>query len=112
MEKSKPDYKRIYSDIINKKYPHKKKECQSILEKDNLSFLDVMKMNTLIFGVKSKEAELFNGKHRAYNKSTILDILHYQEENRLNNTQLAIHFQLSRNSVAKWKKIFAVKFCN
>lgn len=33
-------------------------------------------------------------------------MLDYQKGNGLNNTGLAKHFSLSRNSVAKWKKYF------
>lgn len=59
-----PDYKHIYTDIIGKRFHHKKEECQTILEKD------------------------------------------YQKNNNLNSSQLANHFKLSRNTMAKWKKMF------
>lgn len=32
----KPDYKRIYSDLIDKKFPERKKEFKFILEKKTL----------------------------------------------------------------------------
>ncbi|MBB4804834.1 hypothetical protein HNP38_000106 [Chryseobacterium defluvii] len=103
MEKSKsPDYRVIYTDIINKKYPHKKELCSSILEKKQLSNLDIINLNTKIFGLQAKE----NQKLRSYNKSTILYILDYQRKYKLNNSQLAKHFKLSRNTIAKWKKYF------
>ncbi|MCT2409333.1 helix-turn-helix domain-containing protein [Chryseobacterium antibioticum] len=105
MEKSYPDYKRIYNDIITKRYPQKKKICRGILEKEELSALDVIKLNSLIFETKNKEATIFNQQHRSYDKSAILDILNYQKKNKLNNTQIALHFKLSRNSIAKWKKM-------
>lgn len=105
MEKSYPDYKRIYNDILIKRYPQKKKICRGILEKEKLSALDVIKLNSLIFETKNKEASIFNQQHRSYDKSAILDILNYQKKNNLNNTQIALHFKLSRNSIARWKKM-------
>lgn len=100
----KPDYKKIYSDLLSKKYPHKSEECSILLNKDDLSILDIINLNKKIFGNQDVEIAKENQKHRSYNKETILQILEYQNKNRLNNTQLANHFHLSRNTVAKWKK--------
>lgn len=104
----KPDYKVLYYDIITKKYPDKKEQCKTILEKENLSFADIIELNKKIFGT-DKEMELANQRHRSYSKKDILQILDYQRNNKLNNNQLANHFKLSRNTVAKWKKIFRTK---
>lgn len=49
-----------------------------------------------------------NKSHRAYSKEAIYKILEYQKKNCLNNTQLAKHFKLSRNTVTKWKILFNV----
>ncbi len=100
-----PDYKIIYTDIINKKYPHKAIECSSILEKKELSVIDIIELNQKIFGT---DIESFNRKYRSYSRQDILHILNYQKRYNLNDSQLANHFKLSRNSVAKWKKIFQV----
>ncbi|NML72177.1 helix-turn-helix domain-containing protein [Chryseobacterium sp. RP-3-3] len=108
MENSQPDYRRIYTDIICRKYPHKEERCKTLLNKKDLSFLDIIKLNSLIFETKSKETMSFNQRHRSYNESTIIEILKYQKINKLNNTQLANHFKLSRNSIAKWKTLFAI----
>lgn len=102
-----PDYKRIFIDILQKKYPHKKEECKTLLNKKKLSVLDIIELNQRIFG-KNKESEQFNQKHRTYNKPDILNILDYQKKHKLNNSQLAKHFKLSRNTVAKWRKMFLV----
>lgn len=102
---SKPDYKRIYSDILSKKYPEKKEECISLLEKQSLSNLDIIRLNDKIFGRDNANKE-FNQKHRSYQKSDILQILDYQKKYKLNNSQLANHFNISRNTVTKWKKMF------
>lgn len=100
------NYKQIYTDILSCKFPEKIDNCRFFLEKNNLSSLDVIQLNNLIFG--KNNTSTFNGKHRAYNKEEILKILKYQKCNKLNNTQLAMHFELSRNTVTKWKKLFSI----
>lgn len=100
-----PDYKRIYSDILLKKYPEKKEKCSLLLEKRKLSCIDVIEINRIIFS-KNKKIEPSNQKLKAYRKSDIFKILDYQKNNNLNNSQLAKHFNLSRNTVAKWRKMF------
>ncbi|UWX61770.1 helix-turn-helix domain-containing protein [Chryseobacterium oranimense] len=107
--KNHPNYKNIYSDIVSKKFPHKQKECETLLKMDSLSFLNIIELNKIIFGVSDIQTENFNQKHRSYQKSDILKILDYQKKNKLNNIQLANHFKLSRNTVTKWKKMFLVK---
>lgn len=103
-----PDYKIIYKDILTKKYPHKIKECASLLQKRNLSAIDIIGLNKKIFGIFDKETESANQKHRSYSKFDILKILDYQKKHKLNNSQLANHFKLSRNTVAKWRRLFQI----
>ncbi|KMQ60821.1 transposase [Chryseobacterium sp. BLS98] len=105
----KPNYKKIYTDLILKKFPEKMSVCLSILEKDNFCLLDIFTVNKLIFDIPGKETSVFNQKLRSYDEETIEKILTYQMKYRLNNTQVANHFKLSRNSIAKWKKIYQVK---
>ncbi|ANF49118.1 transposase [Chryseobacterium glaciei] len=100
------NYKRIFTDIITKKFPEKITECRSILDKKALSVLDVIELNRKIFGNSDKSTQIFNQKERSYNESAILKILDYQKKNKLNNSQLALHFKMSRNTISKWKKIF------
>ncbi|OCA76614.1 transposase [Chryseobacterium contaminans] len=99
-----PDYERIYSDIINQQYPDKVSEYRDLLSKDNMSSLYILELDTKIFGNSDKVSR----KHRSYTKKDILEILDYQKKHKLNNIQLANHFNLSRNSIAKWKKMFLV----
>lgn len=100
-----PDYKQIFWDILNLKYPERKEELTPILEKQNLSAVDVLEINQKIFGSYRKN-QLVNQRYRAYNKSDILQILDYQQKHKLNNSQLAKHFKISRNTIAKWRKMF------
>ena len=105
MQKMTINYNKIYGDIIAKKYPQKKEECLTLLQKETLSAIDIIELNQKIFGLK-KENEVTNQQHRSYSQSDILQILDYQKKHKFNNSQLALHFKLSRNSVAKWKKMF------
>lgn len=107
MAKSKPNYNRIYSDIINLKYPEKRENCKNLLGKSNLSVMDILKLNSDIFYSQDKSAEKLSQKYRSYTEDDIAMILSYQQKNRLNDSQLARHFKMSRNTVAKWKKIFS-----
>ncbi|PUV24631.1 transposase [Sphingobacterium athyrii] len=101
------NYKKIYHDIIVRKYPEHLAKFQNILSKEVLSELDVLMLNRKIFGASDGSTEQFNQMRRSYSEIAIVKILNYQKKNNLNNSQLAIHFQLSRNTVAKWKKIFS-----
>ncbi|MFP3596011.1 helix-turn-helix domain-containing protein [Chryseobacterium sp. SIMBA_029] len=106
MEKLAPNYKKIFQDIISNKYPEKSERCRSILQKKVLSVLDVINLNQMIFATEDQGTAEFSRKQRSYDESSILEILAYQKRNGYNNTQVASKFKLSRNSVAKWKKIF------
>lgn len=103
-----PNYKLIYQDIIAKKYPDKKAKCDNILNKNELSVLDVIRLNNIIFDNISNEHSTSNQRLRSYDKITILQILDYQKKHRLNNTEIAMKFNLSRNTISKWKKIFLI----
>ena len=102
----KPDYKRIFKDIIKKKFPEKIDSFQHFFEKEEFSVLDVITLNSLIFDENKSESTKKNQKYRSYDKATILEILEYQKEHHLNNSQLAAKFRLSRNTVAKWRSVF------
>lgn len=95
-------------DILERKFPNKIEDCRYLLDKDNLSVLEVIALDKKIFGV-TIENEKSNQKHRSYTKGAIIEILIYQEKHRLNNTELALHFKLSRNTVTKWKKRFKIQ---
>lgn len=101
-----PDYKRIYTDLVNEKYPEKKEDFKIILSKKNFSVLDVIQCNSILDDREDKNTFNFNQKHRSFDQQSILEILDYQKKHNWNNSQLAQHFKLSRNTIAKWKKKF------
>lgn len=98
-----PNYKCIYNDIL-KMYPEKENKCRFILNKTTISSLDIITLNNIIFENKDVETEIFNQKHKSYDENTIKEILEYQKKYKLNNSQLALHYKLSRNTVRVWKK--------
>ena len=100
-----PDYQRIYTDILNKKFPEKIEECKGLLEKKDLTVIDILELDQRIFGKRAKAESSYNQKFRSYKIPDIKKILEYQTKYQLNNSQLANHFQLSRNTIAKWKKM-------
>ena len=101
-----PNYKKIYSDMIHRKYPEKVEDLERFLQKEVLSPLDVIGLNKKLKTNADRGDRKFNQRLRSYNKDTILEILEYQKVFRLNNSQLADHFSLSRNTVTSWKKRF------
>lgn len=110
MEKnSRPCYKSIYLDMMTKKFPDKIEKYQAMFQKEELSALDVIKLNEDLFGKQNKTEDSESNssqKYRSYLKSDILQILDYQRKNKLNNSEIARHFKLSRNTVKKWKDVF------
>ncbi len=92
--------------MVSIKYPEKAPFCKSILRKKEIGIMDVIRLGKIISGYTSENNSRFNQKLKSYDKKTILEILDYQKKHRLNNSQLARHFKLSRNSITRWKKIF------
>ena len=45
MKQTAPNYKQIYVDILNKKFPSKKAECKAILSKSSVSGMDIIAIN-------------------------------------------------------------------
>ena len=102
-----PNYKNIYLDIISKKFPSKTDTYKKILSKNTLTDYDVIVLNNELFSTAENQTE--NQKLKSYTKETILKILDYQKAKKLNVTELARHFSISRNTIAKWRKIYIVK---
>ena len=103
----KPDYGRIYGDLLRMKYPDRIEEFRMDLSKEDFTALDVIALNDKIFSkIEDIATGVDNQKLKSYNKATIFQILDYQKKHGLNNSELARHFKMSRNTVGKWKKLF------
>lgn len=99
----KPDYQKIFQDMLNYHFVEHDQALSDILKKGALTSIDVMQLNNRLF---YKRKEQSSSAHKAYDKSSIKKILQYQRIHQLNNTELAKHFGISRNTIAKWKHIY------
>lgn len=97
----KPNYQKIYRDIIKKKFPEKIQQTKKLLKKD-MDVLDVIKISEILNSEKLTQ----NQKHKSYDLESILKILNTQKKNNYTNTTIAEKFKISRNTVAKWRKIY------
>lgn len=104
-----PDYKQIYTDIIEEKFPDKINDFKILQKLESMSsVIDIIALNRLIFGEQELLLHCRNQKLRSYDRKSIINILEYQKKNKLNNTETANHFSMSRNTLSKWKRIFEV----
>ncbi|MGU3374283.1 helix-turn-helix domain-containing protein [Chryseobacterium sp. M5A1_1a] len=111
MKNTCPDYRQIYTDIIDEVYPEKKSNLQINNKMECIeTVMDILILNTLVFGVSKQLTESKSRKLRSYDKKSVLKILEYQRSNRLNNIATAIHFKMSRNTLTKWHRIYKDKF--
>ena len=108
MKTEQPDHRKIYTDIIFMKHPEKLDACKAILQKKTFTTLDVIKINQLIFGVDKEDYSGSSQKYKAYDQNAIVEILEFQKKSGYNNMQTAKQFKISRNTLAKWKKMFQI----
>ena len=59
MQKVSINYKQIFNDILDTKFPHKKDDCLHLLNKEKLSAIDIITINKKIFG-QNNENEILN----------------------------------------------------
>ncbi|PQA92424.1 hypothetical protein B0A69_15425 [Chryseobacterium shigense] len=102
-----PNYNKIYLDLIDRKFPHRRKELIPLLAKEIKNSLELINLNNLIFNYQKKEILAFNQRLRSYDEVSIKKIIDYQKMHQLNNQEIAHQFRISRNTIAKWKKLFA-----
>lgn len=93
--------------LLKKKFPDKSSKILPLL-KDHLSVLEIIKINVIIFGKGDNETHKQNQMHKSFDEKTILHILKYQKDNKCSNMELAKKFNLSRNTITKWRKMFIV----
>ncbi len=101
--KSKPDYNRIYKDLVEAWFPEQKEELVSLISVDITTSLDVIQVNNKLFNKKSKDTQNYNQKLCSYDIPSIIRIVGYQQENFLTIKEISELFGVSRNTVAKWK---------
>lgn len=102
-----PDFKLIYTDIINEKFPDKMNDPVIRSKLDTLNTaVDILKFNILVFGESEYTILSKSQRLRSYDEASIREILDYQSKNKLTNTETGNHFKISRNTIAKWKSFF------
>jgi hypothetical protein len=99
-----PNYQKIYSDLLKCKGLEKEISIPP-LDKS----IDIIKFNNLISKTVGEKKSYITQQSKSYDEESIIVLLRYQKEYDLNNTQLANEYRLSRNTVAKWKKIYQEK---
>lgn len=100
-----PNYNKIYFDLIDRKYPERRKEFKNLLSKEIKTSLELIKINANIFNHQSKDTLAFNQKLHSYDKESIKRIIEYQKINKLNNIQTCNLFKISRTTLTKWKNL-------
>ncbi|UZT97983.1 helix-turn-helix domain-containing protein [Chryseobacterium fluminis] len=101
-----PNYKKIYTDLLLEKQPEKlKDEKIKSLISDLTTAEKVLKFNELIFGLQGEDT-VNNHKLRSYDKQTIIKILQYQKKHNLSKRFTAMKYGISRTTIQKWHKDF------
>lgn len=77
-------------------------EKELLLKIDSTNnFIDILNINNKIFQIIGIERNSELQKLKTYTYQDIQVILNYKKEYRLNNSHLANHFQMSRNTIKK-----------
>lgn len=105
-----PNYTRIYQDMLRLEHPEKLKDPKIKELLNNLnSSEDVLNFNEKLFE-QSKEAQKNNQKLKTYDKKTMLKLLQYQKKHEFSTSYMSRKYKISRTTLAKWKKTFEVEF--
>lgn len=101
-----PNYSKIYQDILKEQYPEKLQDpkIQQLLK--NLTTTEaVLSFNDKIFK-QSKESLKNNQKLKTYDKKTTLKLLLYQKKHGFSTSYMSRKYKISRTTFSKWKKLF------
>lgn len=91
----KPNYKKIYEEILKRKKIKKKIN-------DKMSIKDILEISKII----SPDNQEKNQKHKSYDLDYINYVLNDQLKHNYTNTEVAQKYNLSKNTITKWKKNF------
>jgi hypothetical protein len=101
-----PNYKKIYHDLLKDKHPEKLQDPKVLHLLDNLKTVeDVLKINALVSDSSGKTSKK-NQRLKNYDKKTVLKILQYQKKNDLSANFISKKYKMSRTTVAVWWKLF------
>ncbi|PWN65007.1 hypothetical protein C1631_020525 [Chryseobacterium phosphatilyticum] len=97
-----PNYKKIYQDMLKMEYPEKLKDpkVKELLGKLNTTE-DILKFNDKLFK-PSRE----NQKLKTYDRKTMLKLLQYQKKHGHSTSYMSKKYKISRTTLSKWKGMF------
>lgn len=101
-----PNYTKIYQDLI--KYKNKEEfVSEGLAEKiNNIKIVkDILEIEKQLFRNDNLQ---YNQKLKSYDEVTIKELLNDQKKNMMTNAQLGIKYNISRNTIAKWKKVYNI----
>ena len=106
-------YQNIYLDLIHSLTSIDPKTLNILKDKVKMmeSYQDILEINNLIrreMGV-SHSLLIEEQNLKAYDETLIQKILNEQERDMLSNRRTAMKYKMSRNTLAKWKRIFNEK---
>jgi response regulator of citrate/malate metabolism len=105
-----PNYTKIYQDMLKAKDPEKLKDPKiQRLIKNLKTTEDVLNFNDLVFK-QSRESSQNNQKLKTYDKKTMLKLLEYQQKHNLSTNYMSKKYKISRTTIAKWKKTFEEEY--
>ena len=105
-----PNYTKIYQDMLKEKDPDKLKDPKiQRLIKNLKTTEDVLNFNELVFK-QSKESLEKNQKLKTYDKKTMLKLLQYQNKHNFSTNYMSKKYKISRTTIAKWKKTFEEEY--
>ncbi|AZB24840.1 helix-turn-helix domain-containing protein [Chryseobacterium bernardetii] len=101
-----PNYKKIYQDMLKLEYPDKLKDpkIKELLGKLDTSE-DILKFNDRLFK-PSRESQRNNQKLKTYDKKTMLKLLEYQKKHGHSTSYMSKKYKISRTTLSKWKVMF------
>ena len=106
-----PDYYKIFKDMVVQEFPGKINEIEK-LKKNNPTVFDIFSVNEKLFDTKTEKQKKIQQKYRVYNEHTVISILRFKRKKNMNISQLAVHFNISKNTLKKWMKAYSSHIWN
>ncbi len=111
LSKKKIKYKSLYLDFIDdtefESHIDKSFLKESVMKIDEITSREIYKLNTLIREYSKSEYTWIQYQQlKSYDKDHILRVLKEQKEYDLSNSEISRKYNMSRNTIARWKRIF------
>lgn len=105
----KPNYKKIFEDIIKVKCIKGEKKDLLMHKIDNIQdTFNVIDISKMLFEDKSFVKELANQRLKSYLIEDIVKILKYQFTNNLSDKEIAFDFNIAIATIRSWKKKYKI----